>query len=267
MMSSKCTWSKLLCVYSIIQMEDIDWDLLARHFFTKDVVDIEYELYGRNTFNRDGFTVTREEVQRPSRIDGAIDLLDQLCTIPEDRRRGGMEEHVRSKKRRRAPPSETSPSISIGCPRDQDGCMQGVWIRPGDRRRETGAVGVHSMWPDPATGCVYGGSCALLVRQAYEHCPCTHPPVQSNCTLPIRDSTIDWNLSSVFNRRRKVVYASRARWERDHIGFSDHDAEKTKTQPPLQTSRKLPRIDTRWRDSRRNRGKCIFPDSQDVQTS
>lgn len=193
---------------------DIDWDLLGSYFLPhEETVDFDYELYGRATYRRDAVDSTREDVSQTS-TQRALDLLDGLSSIHKDGGHDWVEEDVRTCDRtnpRQTETTQTEPSrVHIHTTRP----VRRVRVSGCTGRHTKRSVGMHVMWPDPATGCVYGGHCALLIRPDQERQPCVHPQIQPRGPLPRRDIPTHWKLKSIDRRRDQIPYASRARWEK-----------------------------------------------------
>lgn len=191
-------------------MDQINWDLLANHFL-QEPVDFEYELYGRGNYNRQSGVASREEMQdtATSRIDG---LLAELDAISEDRGSDGLEDGVPTRGRGDCAASEETTTVAVSDGLRPAVSMHGMSFRGCDRRRERRHDRVHSVWPDPVTGCVYGGQCALLVRDDERPHACHHPPVQSNRTFHERRPFLARRLPSGPGKRNVVPFASRNRW-------------------------------------------------------
>lgn len=77
---------------------------------------------------------------------------------------------------------------------------------------ERGSSRVSCMWPDPATGCVYGGHCLMRFFDGQRLHTCAHPPLQSTRAFSDKDANDDrrQQASTLAGRRNK--FASFLRW-------------------------------------------------------
>lgn len=219
---------------------DVDWELLASYFLPdQEFVDFEYELYGRQTFRRDrGVDETTRSPVREDGLDAVIGLLDELCELSEDRGPSGLEGKVRcssSTTTSQETETVTSDSSVYSSPSLCD-----VQVRGGDRRCDSGSSGMHVVWPDPVTGCVYGGSCALLVGHDKEQHSCVHTPVQSCGPLSQRCTPTTSRQFTDDTGRSYMPFASRNRWS--------HKRQKRKRS--TKTSRPRKKVSSTQMDSR-----------------
>ena len=198
-------------------MDCIDWDLLALYIPPADTtLDIDEELNSSIIRNRDvGYSTSRNE---PTSDGGeALRLLAELNGLSENERPSRMEEgipaEITTDTRRRTKATETTQEKSSSSGDHPVAAMQ--WMRIGGcyRRCPPRPVRVHTLWPDPATGCVYGGGCALQLRSSNEYGSCSHPPVQSDRAFQNSDSLDAGRLPPNDRRRDPVAFASRARWQ------------------------------------------------------
>lgn len=190
----------------------VDWDLLGRYFggdHEEEIVDFEYELYGRQTFRRDsGYFAS--EVLPDTAARRALGLLDELYDLSQEQGPGGMEEGVRQT---RSPEnSETVTTKSADCSVSSDGSVCGLQVRGSDRRCSSRPDSVPIVWPDPKSGCVHGGSCALFDGRSQKPFPCEHPPLQPIVPLPQRSAFAPGPKYTDDNGRRVMPFASRPRW-------------------------------------------------------
>lgn len=214
-------------------MQDINWGLLAQYIIPDDSIDFDDELGGRPNCNRQtGFSTQR--VVCGSGGGEALRLLAELNALPENERPSRMDGEVPASYCNITYKKEKITSNSSGRPSDSIASLRRVSVRGGDRRCNGRAVRVHTVWPDPATGCVYGGTCALQFRSPDEHSTCTHPPVQPGSAFQNNDKNDARGFLSSHGTRTSVPYASRVRWDRkrkklDRQGKSGVEANGTIT--------------------------------------
>jgi len=207
-------------------MTDIDWGLLSNYFLPDEEVDFEYELYGRQTFRRDADDAAPDEVQHTAihRVDR---LLDELSSISEDRRFDGVEGKIPTTNgpTRTTTEEDQAQTMPQHTSRDTATTMHCMQIRRRHRRRETRSVCVHNVWPDPATGCVYGGHCALFLRQDKERTACVHSSIQPSHTLHKHNPVSHGRQCPIIDRTGARKFASYYAWQkqghRKHEGCSE----------------------------------------------
>ena len=193
-----------------------DWDILARFFLPEEeIVDFQLELYG-NAYRRDQ---DAEPIARgdddSNRLGQALGLLDGLDAVSETRGSGGVEGPLPTSSypsRHKAEETTAIPSSSTGYTLR---AVSGVQERSDTGRRERGTGCVPLMWPDPNTGCVYGGFCALHVRSDPEYGTCRHSQIQQSRSFPQRDSPSDWRQQPRNRRRNNDRFAAGGRWRED----------------------------------------------------
>lgn len=194
-------------------MDGIDWNLLAEYFPPDDLDGFYGELYGSN-YRRD---ITKTSRSVHDSLDECLRILDGCDEVSENGRSAGMEGEILSS----VPSTTTNSNEKIETKSSISSCvssssMRGMQIRQRDRRCDGREDCVSCVWPDPATGCVLGGHCALLVRSNNELGPCMHPPVQTSNSFLNRNSFVGGQFPSYCGQRDSVPYASRSRWRRDN---------------------------------------------------
>lgn len=190
-------------------MEEIDWCLLAA-YIVPDYVDIDVELSGGD-YRRD----IDEATQREAQEDGGCGGVSVECDgVSENWGPGWLEEDVRDQGTGAETPCEETSSESDDSSVFTDEDLQRLSSGRSDRRCSPRPVRVYSVWPDPATGCVYGGYCALQYGPIEEWESCAHPPLFEGGTLSQYHSINARRQQSRYHGRRVVPYASRARWEK-----------------------------------------------------
>jgi hypothetical protein len=204
-----------------------DWDILARFFLPEEeIVDFQLELYG-NAYRRDQDT---EPIARgddgSDRLGEALRLLDGLDAISETRRSGGVEGQVPTRTYSSRQKTEEAEAITSRRSNYPIRAMSGVQERSDPGRRERGAGCVPIMWPDPNTGCVYGGFCALHVRSDPEYGTCRHPQIQQSRAFSERDSPSNRRQQSSHRRRNNEHFAAGGRRRKD---FRERDQRPAKT--------------------------------------
>jgi len=110
--------------------------------------------------------------------------------------------------------TKTSTPVSECGSRDSSPTMQRMQEHSGDRRCEGGTGSVHRVWPDPMSGCVYGGLCALFFRQTKDDKPCVHSPVLEIGAFQFQYTTDAGRFQSGDGSRLSIPFASRPRWKR-----------------------------------------------------
>lgn len=190
---------------------EVDWNLLA-DFFDTDLVDFEYELYGRQNYRRDAHIPTQCEMQGDGGIGEALGLLDGCPGVSENGGLDWLERNVRTS----TTSCDQEPSY-FSKPResDSDASVSGMQIGHGDRGYSKRPSRVPVVWPDPVSGCVYGGTCALFDARTQEQYTCVHPPLQQDLLLLDRDKTPSRRKFSYYHKRDVIPFASRDRWERN----------------------------------------------------
>lgn len=185
----------------------MDFDANYWREILDNYVDFDSEL-APGDYRRDYIPTSRDDVAR-TRTRETDGLPDGLDGISKDGRFGGMEIEIPTKSDYYQQETETS-SIPSPC----DTTTELFTVRQSGRYRRctTGTVRVCQLWPDPATGCVYGGACALFDGEAYEHSACTHPPVLESRALLDYNKTHASRLSPNDRGRRSIPFASRLRW-------------------------------------------------------
>ena len=197
-----------------IQMTDEpDWDLLARYFLPEDeIVDFQYELEGRQTYRRDqDLEPPPRAMDASSSLSQCLRLLDGLDGVHQTRRPDGVDCTLRPHSSPRQE-TETLTPMSVSSSSSPHGPVQRVQKRKRSGRHESRPVRVPVVWPDPSTGCVYGGHCALLVRPDPQHRTCLHPPLQPRSPLPERRPPFDWRQPAGDYRPNRFAFASRSRY-------------------------------------------------------
>jgi hypothetical protein len=197
----------------------INWDEIAAALPAEEqeFVDFEYELYGRKTYRRDAEYFDDSAWGEPD-VDGALRLLAELDGICEDRGHRGMEKgHAPPTATTTCTPSrQTTETISRAGSHSTIAPLSQLQLGRSDRRCTPRPDRVHCVWPDPASGCVYGGSCALLPLNAKPSNACVHPLLQPSGVLPYNRSLAPRREYTRNNRRRPFPFASRSRWERGY---------------------------------------------------
>jgi len=200
----------------------IDWEILTDYFLPshtpehqEEWVDIEYELYGRQNYRRDARTTTHEEVRTDASLREALRLLDGLSSLSEDTGPRGVETAIstspnNTNKNNTKEQTLTKPKVPYPLR-----CLSPVQVGDGDRGCTERPNSVCAVWPDPVTGCVYGGSCALLVGSDLEQYPCQHPPLQQSRVYVDRTPLASRRKFSLHHRRYVVPFASRSRWSKN----------------------------------------------------
>lgn len=192
---------------------DINWEEIAFHLPTEDeFVDFEYELYGRATYRRDADCDARPHVQGDGGIGEALRLLDGCGGVPKDGRQDGLDGKIPTYAYSDYPSPQTQADITQHSDSHSTSTVSPMQVGQSDRGREGGDVCMRSMWPDPVTGCVYGGACALLVGCAEKSSACVHSPLQQDRLFRDRCKVTTRRQFSRDHAGGVVPFASRSRW-------------------------------------------------------
>lgn len=211
--------------------EGINWGLLQAYFGQEQEVDFEHELYGQ-TYRRD-IGETHNDPQSESVVDRALRLLAELVPVREGQRRGWLEDPVPTTTTSSTTTCKTTETKSCTGSVPPTAAVQGMQVRECDRRCTERSDRVHCVWPDPATGCVYGGYCALLSGDDERNSPCKHPPLQSSGVFHVRRAFAPRREYTPAGRRRPFPYASRSRWETPYRRGRQRRPAKTRTRKTI----------------------------------
>ena len=194
-------------------IDDTDW-LLLQDYFCPDIIDFDLELYGKCDYRRDAAYAPRNHVQEDGGVGESLALLDGCDDLFEDTGSSWL--------------ATAFPAGPIGsCPKSQEiedvtkysadysaPPVQGMQEGLCDRGRCLRSVCVCVVWPDPVSGCGYGGTCALLDGRFEKQITCIHPQIQQDQLLLDRPPLNPRRNFSSHTRRDSVPFASRYRWQR-----------------------------------------------------
>ncbi len=194
-------------------IDDTDW-LLLQDYFCPDIIDFDLELYGKCDYRRDAAYAPRNHVQEDGGVGESLALLDGCDDLFEDTGSSWLATAFpagptfcpTSKQEEEDVTQHSTDYSSPPVHRMSEGFRdRGCDVRP---------VRVRVMWPDPVSGCVYGGACALLDGRFEKPSTCVHPPLQQDQLLLDRPPINPRRNFSSHTRRNSVPFASRYRWGR-----------------------------------------------------
>ena len=195
--------------------DDTDW-LLLRDYFCPEIVDFDLELYGKCDYRRDAQQATRKQVQGDGGIGDALRLLDGCNDLPEDTGSSWLATAFPAGPTCGNQNKETAQDVAKHSAHDTTPCVYGMQAGFRDRGCDVRPVRMRVVWPDPVSGCVYGGTCALLDGRIEKQITCLHPQIQQDKLFLDRPPINPRRDFSSHTRRYSVPFASRCRWQR-HI--------------------------------------------------
>lgn len=175
-----------------------------------DAVDFDYELFG---------TTTRCEMYLDEDRGGSDQLSAGLCSVSGRPGQDWLDRNIRttsSDGRARTTQEETTQMRTD----DSDfgtlhpTSLHGMQVDGGDGRHTTGVDSVSILWPDPITGCVHGGHCALRFLSDDPGEPCQHPPILPSQPLHGQATIPVWREQTSTAGQGSSKFASFLRWQR-----------------------------------------------------
>lgn len=184
-----------------------DWEPILDYTPSYDDVDFDRELFG---------TTARDEMYEYGDRRGFDQLPPGFGTLPGKRGQEWLGRNFpagaprgdcgtsQEKEKVCSVDSHTGfPSSASVCGVQIDGCSG---------RRDSGNDSVSVMWPDPITGCVYGGHCALQFLRSSPGPACQHPPILKSDPLCRQDALHVCREFTPITQGGRRKFASFLRW-------------------------------------------------------
>ena len=191
-----------------------DWEPILDYTPSYDDVDFDRELFG---------TTTRGEMYAYGERGGFDQLPTGLGTFLANRGQEWLDRNFPT-----GPTGAGASGAEYGTPQEKEKVcsidsdaglsspttLRGVSIDRCAGRRDSRVNGVSVMWPDPITGCVYGGHCALQFLRSSPGPACQHPPIFQGDPLRRQDALHVCRKFTPTTRQGQRKFASFLRWRR-----------------------------------------------------